>query len=149
MPNEERNAWGGLIAALITFAYFGRRIWTNTANGTYSTADGLSFWAWDVIWLILGGIGIVIVTLIVFHILYAIIMRVENPNFVTDERDIMITRRGGQVTLFIISAGFIVAVGLLAFGHTALTALNTILVGLALGSCASEFYRLAVYRLGL
>jgi len=148
MAFEERNAWSALIACLITFALFGWPIWVGTAQGTYTGTEGLSLWAWDVIWLMGGGIAVGIAVVIAFQILFAIVTRTEKPQFISDERDMMINRRGAVVTLAVISGGFIVAVGLLAWGMTALAALNTILVGMAAGAIASEIYRLAVYRFG-
>lgn len=149
MAHEERNAWAALIASIITFAYFGSRLWRGTIGGAYDGSDGLSVWAWDVIWLMIGGIVVTIVVVIAFNILYAIVTLTPNPQFVTDERDTMISRRGSQVTLAISSAGFILAVVLLATHWTAIAALNTMLIGMALGATASEIYRVAVYRLGL
>jgi hypothetical protein len=149
MPYEERNAWSALIAGVITFFIFGTRIWSGTVDGAYVGDAGLSLWAWDVIWLIGGGIGLTIVVVIAFQILYAILTMTPNPQFITDERDTMISRHGSLITLIVSSGGFMVAVVLLATGWTALSALNTILGSMALSGMASEIYRVAVYRFGL
>lgn len=147
MSYEEYNAWSALISGLITFAIFGSPIWAGTVGGTYETVDGLTLWAKDVLWLIGGGIGIAVV--IGFQIVYALATRTEKPQFLTDERDIMISRRGSVVTLVIASAGFILGVVLMALGWTALAGLNAILGGMAAGAVISEAYRIAVYRFGL
>ena len=149
MAHEERNAWAALIASIFVFVYFGGHIWSTTAGGGYAGTAGLSLWAWDVIWFILGGIAAVIVSVIAFNVLYAIITRSPNPGFLTDERDMAITRTGTLITLGITSAGFIGAVILLAMGWGAIAGFNTILIGMALGAFASDIYRVAVYRLGL
>lgn len=148
MEHEERNAWAALIASAMTLIYFGGRIGAATAAGTYAGENGLSLWAWDVIWTMLAGIVIMIVALIAFQILYAIITRTAKPSFVTDERDVMISRRGVQVTLVVASTAFILAVIMLARGWGAIGALNMILFGMAFGSMAAEVYRIAVYRSG-
>jgi hypothetical protein len=57
MPHEERNAWGAIIASVITFTYFGGRIWAATTSCGYGGADGLRLRAWNVIWLMLGGVS--------------------------------------------------------------------------------------------
>lgn len=149
MSFEERNAWSGLISGLITFAIFGSRIWAGTVGGTYGTAEGLTHWAWDVLWLIGGGIAICIAVLIGFQIAFAIVTRTEKPQFLTDERDVMISRRGAVITLAVSSAGFILGVILIALGWSAIAGLNAILGGMAAGAITSEAYRIAVYRLGL
>ena len=149
MEHEERNAWAAIIAGLITFIYFGSTIWTGTASGGYGGVDGLSLWAWDVVWLIGGGIVVTIVVMIAFQILYAIVTNTRKPSFITDERDVTISRRGAQITLAVCSGGFILAVILLAMGWSAVAGLNCVLVGMAIGAFASDFYRIAVYRLGL
>uniref|UniRef100_UPI004047BAFB hypothetical protein n=1 Tax=Yoonia sp. TaxID=2212373 RepID=UPI004047BAFB len=148
MNHEERNAWGAVIASTITFLYFGGRIWGATVAGIYATDDGLRLWAWDVLWLMGGGIVITIVVMIAFQILYAIATNTPNPSFITDERDTMISRRGVQVTLVVASTGFILAVIMLARGWGAVGALNTILVGMAAGAVAGDLYKIAVYRFG-
>ena len=148
MAFEERNAWSALIACVISFGIFGRPIWVGTAQGRYADTNGLSIWAWDVIWLIGGGIAVGIAVVIAFQIAFAILTRTPKPQFISDERDLMINRRGALVTLVVISAGFILAVGLLAWGMSALAALNTILAGMAAGAIAAEIYRVAIYRFG-
>lgn len=149
MSFEERGAWSAILSGFIVFFWFGRPIWHGTTDGTYSAADGLSLWAWDVIWLIGGGVVVAIVVLVVGQVLYAIVTGTEKPQFLSDERDFAINTRGAVVTLVVISGGFLVSVVLLASGWSALAALNTILLGMSLGAIASEIYRIAVYRLGL
>ncbi len=149
MEHEERNAVSALISGVVTFMLFGRDIWEGTVAGTYDTDQGLSLWAWDVLWLIGGGIVVCIVVLIAFQILYAIATNTENPTFVTDERDHMISRRGSLVTLFVISASFLIAVVMLSQNWGPLAAFNTILLGMFAGSMFADIYRVAVYRLGL
>ncbi|MCO4842887.1 MAG: DUF2178 domain-containing protein [Yoonia sp.] len=149
MSFEERGAWSAILSGLITFYWFGRPIWHGTTSGTYNTPDGLSLWAWDVIWLIGGGGVLAMGIMILFNILYAIATNQSKPQFISDERDTMINKRGAVITLVIVSGGFIIAVGMLATGWTALAALNTILIGMGLGGVGSEIYRVAIYRLGL
>ena len=149
MTSEERNAIGAIIAGIITFLIFGTRIWRTTASGGYDGDVGLSAWGWDVILLIFGGIGITITTVIVLHVVIAIVTNTPNPEMVADERDRMIAKRGTLATLVVVSTGFMAAVLMLATGWSAVAALNTILLGMALGSFASEFVKIAAYRFGI
>ncbi len=149
MASEERNAIGAFIASIITFIYFGTPIWRKTQAGAYSGDEGLVSWAHDVLWLMGGGIVIGIVVMIAFHILLSIITNNPSPEMITDERDRMIGRRGTLITLVIASAGFIAAIVMLAVGWGAIAALNTILVGMALGSTISEIQKMVYYRFGI
>ena len=149
MSSEERNAFGAIIASLITLYFFGAPIWQSTQSGGYEAADGLSLWARDVLWLMGGGIVITIIVMIAFHIVLAIVTGNENPEMVTDERDHMITRRGTLATLIVCSGAFIIAVIGLATGWSAVAGFNTILAGMFAGAFASELVRIVSYRLGL
>lgn len=149
MTYEERNAWSAIIAGTLAYIVFGRPIWKRTIDGTYDAMPDFSMWAWDVIWLIGGGVVFSIIVVILFQIAYAIVTRTEKPQFLTDERDHMISRQGTLITLIVSSFGFMLAVVFLAMGWSALMALNTILASMAVAGFASELYRVAVYRFGL
>lgn len=148
MSFEERGAWSAILSGIVAFLWWGRRIWNGTATGKYDGADGLSLWAWDVIWLIGGGVVLAIAILILFNVAYAIVTRQPRLQFITDERDKTIGNRGALVSLVCISSGFLVAVGLLAWGWSGLAALNTVLIGMAVAGIASEVWRIAAYRWG-
>ena len=128
---------------------WGRPIWNGTVTGAYEGVDGLSLWAWDVIWLIGGGVILTVAVMILFNIAYAIATSQPKLQFISDERDSRINNRGAVVSLVVISIGFLIAVGLLAMGWSGLAGLNTILIGMAAAGFVSELYRIAAYRLGL
>lgn len=148
MSFEERSAWSAILSCAVAFFWWGRLIWNNTVTGAYEGVGGLSRWAWDVSWLIGGGVIVAIMITILFNIVYAIATRQPKLQFISDERDTRINNRGAVVSLVVISSGFLIAVGLLVMGWGALAALNTILVGMAIGGLSSEVYRVAQYRLG-
>lgn len=149
MSFEERGAWSAILSGIVAFFWLGRPIWNNTVTGAYDGMDGLSLWAWDVIWLIGGGVILAFVIMILFNIAYAITTGQSKLKFISDERDQRINSRGAVVSLVVISGGFLIALGLLAMGWSGLAALNTILIGMATAGFASEGCRVAVYRLGL
>tara|TARA_R110000868_G_scaffold128417_1_gene336472 strand:+ start:23324 stop:23773 length:450 start_codon:yes stop_codon:yes gene_type:complete len=149
MSFEERGAWSAILSCVVAFFWWGRPIWNGTVTGTYDGVDGLSLWAWDVIWLIGGGVILAFVIMILFNIAYAIVTNQPKLQFISDERDKRINSRGAVVSLVVISGGFLIAVGLLATGWSVLAALNTILFGMAIAGLGSEVCRVAVYRLGL
>lgn len=149
MSFEERGAWSAILSGVAVFFLWGRPIWNGTVTGAYDGADGLSLWAWDVIWLITGGVILTIAMLTLFNIAYAIAARQPKLQFLSDERDARISNRGAVVSLVAVSCGFLIAVGLLAAGWSALAALNAILIGMAVAGIGSEVCRIAFYRLGL
>lgn len=149
MSFEERGAWSAILSSVVAFFWWGRPIWNGTVTGAYDGVDGLSLWAWDVIWLIGGGVILAFVIMILFNIAYAIATNEPKLQFISDERDTRINNRGAVVSLVVISCGFPIAVGLLAMGWSVLAALNTILIGMAIAGFGSQVCRVAVYRLGL
>ena len=149
MSFEERGAWSAILSGVVALFWWGRPIWSGTVTGAYDGVDGLSLWAWDVISLIGGGVVLAFVIMILFNIAYAIATNQPKLQIISDERDARINNRGAVVSLVVISSGFLIAVGLLAMGWSALVALNTILIGMAIAGFGSEVCRVAVYRLGL
>ena len=149
MSSEEKNAFGALVAFGFTIWFYGLPIWTKTATGAYGVEDGLQMWGRDVLWLMGGGIVITIVVMIVLHILLSILSGEHEPEMIKDERDHAISRRGSLVSLFGASAAFIAAVVSLAFGQSAIFALNCLLVGMTGGAMLSELVRIAHYRFGI
>lgn len=148
MSFEERGAWSAVVSGIVAFFLWGHPIWRNTATGIYEGADGLALWAWDVIRLIGGGVVLALVMLFLFHIAYAVATRQSKLQFLTDERDKRIGNRAATVSLVVTSSAILLAIVLLAAGQSALAALNTILVGMALAALGSELWRIAIYRLG-
>ncbi|MCB1406020.1 MAG: DUF2178 domain-containing protein [Rhodobacteraceae bacterium] len=149
MSFEERGAWSALMSGVVAFFLWGLPIWNGTVTGAYDGIDGLSLWAWDVIWLIGGGVVLAIVVLILFNIAYVVLTNQTKLHVITDERDKTINSRSAVVSLVAISCGFLAAVGLLATGWGALAAMNTMLIGMAVAGFGSEVCRVAVYRMGL
>ncbi|SFR34650.1 hypothetical protein SAMN04488005_0686 [Yoonia tamlensis] len=149
MSYEERNTVAGLITSLIVLVYFGGRIWGTWADGGFDGPDGLTLWARTVLWMIPACVVVTIVVTILFNIGHAIFTGTANPSFVTDERDAHIGKRAMQLSMVLISAGFLLALGVLAIGASALVVLNLILASFALGAVASEVFKLAAYRFGL
>ena len=148
MSFEERGAWSGMVSGVLAFFIWGRPIWTGTVTGAFDGPDGLARWAIQVIWLIGGGVLLAIAVLVLFNIGYAILTRQPKPQFIIDERDTRISHRGALVSLIVVNCAILIAIILLALGLSALAALNTILVGMAVAAVASEMLRIVVYRLG-
>lgn len=148
MPYQQRNTIVAVFTNLIVMSVFVWWVWGLHAEGAFAGADGLAVWAQTVLWIIPASVVATIILTIVFNIIFAIITREPNPSFVVDERDRVISNKGMMTTIAVASAGFIAAVGALAFGWEAFWALNIILGGFALADLAGSVTKLALYRRG-
>ena len=149
MSFEERNAVSSILVCLVTWSVMLWVLWTYTATGRFSGADGLAHWAQTVLWLIAIGVGIAIVMTVLFNIGYGIFTGERKVDFLSDERDKIIGLRGIQATLIVMTLGVIAAFVALAMNVAILTVLNMILAACAIGSFASEVTKLVLYRRGV
>ena len=149
MSFEERNAVSGILVCFVTWAIMLTVLWQKSAAGLFDGSAGLEHWARAVLWLMLIGIGVGIVTTILFNIAYAVVTGEKKPDFLRDERDTLIGLRGIQATLIVITIGIVGAIVALAFGASALFVLNMILGACALSSIASDATKLVLYRRGV
>lgn len=146
MAQEERTVFASILTNLFVTLYFGSLIWGRARSGDFDGAEGLIHWARTVLWIIPVSVGITIVFAILFTIGYAIVTGQADPDTSSDERDRSISRFGMQVTMAVVSAGFIGTLVGIAFGWSALLALNLILLSFALGDLVGNLARIGRYR---
>lgn len=149
MSFEERNAVSGILVGFIAWGIMLSVLIQKTGDGVFDGSGGLMAWARAVLWLIGIGIGLAIAMTIVFNIAYAVITGDKKPDFLRDERDILIGLRGMQATMMVLTLGILGAFVALAWGVPVLTVLNMILAACALSSFASEVTKLILYRRGV
>jgi hypothetical protein len=148
MSYEERNALAGLISTLIVSLLFGMQLWQDYLSGEFIGPDGLKTWAQTIVWMVPTSIIICITTIIAVNVIYSIVTSSPNLNSVADERDAAIGKRGMQVTLVVVSIGFVAAIIILSTGGSALTGLTIILAGFVAGDMSGNLAKLAAYRFG-
>ena len=148
MAKEEREAYAALLTSVIVGLLFYSRIGAGMASGRFVGADGLMQWARQVLWLMLSGVGIAIAATILLAIANGILTGDAGANDLVDERDRQIKLRAYQVTMIVMSVGFIGMIAALALGQTVLTALNLMLVLCLVSSVSGEVTRLWLYRRG-
>lgn len=149
MSHEERNTVTALIVSIIVLLYFGTSLRNDWIAGAFDGPDGIMIWARTVLWIIPFCIVFTIVATVAMNIGYAIITRTPNPDFISDERDAAIGRRGSLVTMVIASMGFIAALIALAFGWSALAGFNVILVAFYAADFVGNMSKMAAYRFGI
>lgn len=146
MSHEERNTLANVVAGLLVYAYFLMQVWPMFHDGTSTAPDGVMLWARVVIWIVPVGILAVIVAIILASILAAIVTGERQGWFMADERDREIEMKGLATMAVLASFGFLLSVGLLAWGVSAFTAFNIAFFSFAAGSLAGDITRLWLYR---
>lgn len=147
MSKDEREAYAALFSSLLMAAlfYFGLSVGMTAA--AFEGAEGVQAWAQQVLKLIGIGIVVTIIAHISVAVLHAAITREANDDL-SDERDRAINARGMQVTLVVVSVGFLGMIGLLAWGKPVLVGLNLQLVSCVLGEILGSLARIYLYRRG-
>lgn len=148
MSFEERNAVVGTLGSLISWGVMIVVLGQNTLAGLYDGPEGMQAWARSVLWLILIGIGIMIVATILFNIAYGMLSGEARLPMTRDERDKGINLRAMQVTQIVMATGIVLAIVFLAFGGANVMFLNLILASSAVSSFAGEVTKLFFYRRG-
>jgi hypothetical protein len=108
MSYQEKRSIANIISSILIIAvYSAYMIQRYPEGGAYST-DVFHFWG--AFFLILIPVSVVarIIIYIIFHILNAIATREEDVP-ITDERDRIIELKGTQISLYVFSVGFILA----------------------------------------
>lgn len=149
MTHEERNNLMGILTGILIISYIGWSVYTKAEAGVFAGPDALMIWARTVLWAIPIGIISMIISMILFNIIYAIATNNANPSFVVDERDQSIKIWGMRVTAAAMSTGFIITLIGLAFGWSAFTACNMIFFSFAFGDLLGNLTKLVLYRRGL
>ena len=148
MPPEERNTITAILSSLFVLSYYAIHLNGMAADGRLSGPDAVVNWARAVVWMMLAGIGFIIVISILTSIATAIITGEKDPSGLVDERDRMIRGWGMRVAMVAACVGFLIGVGALALAWPVVTGLNIMFAAFALGALAGDITKLALYRFG-
>jgi hypothetical protein len=147
MSFSERSIVAELVTSLIVIALFTWLLVSRMEAGAFDGPEGLQAWARQVLWMIPVGIGTGIGVTLLLAMAHHASAR-EAFDGLVDERDRLITLWGWKVTAITVSAGFIAALGALAWGLTPLFAMNLMLASFALGDVAGNLAKMLRYRRG-
>lgn len=148
MSPQERNTYVALICNLLINGYAIIQLRSMFAQGLLDGPDAPQVWARMIVWVILAAIALTIVLTILFNVVFAIATGDKTPSFLSDERDKMFEVRAMGMTTFIMVAAFLGCIIALALDYSALTAFLVLYFGMAAGSLAGDFVKLASYRHG-
>jgi hypothetical protein len=145
MSYAEREALAGLITSLIVIGLFLWQLTGQHAAGAFDGPDALQAWARSVLILIGWSVGIAIAVAILSAILHSILTG-EKSDDRRDERDRDIDRRALLWAWCLLSFGLLGVIVSLAFGDTALTAMNMVLALCILSEAFKDAAKLILYR---
>jgi hypothetical protein len=145
MSFKEVTAWVGAAVTLVVGAvYFGI---------VGARLDGIPVGEIDYKWLMIGAVGVTIVTTIVMAIGTAIKVEITGQGSVNDieredERDKSIDRRGELVGYYVSSVGVVAALVLAMWRQDQFWIANALYLFLLIGSVVSSVAKIVLYRRG-
>ena len=145
MSYAEREALAGLITSLIVIGLLLWQLSGQQAAGAFDGPDALQLWARSVLVLIGWSIGIAILVAIASAILHSLVTG-EKSDDRRDERDRDIDRRALIWAWYLLSFGLLGVIIALAFGDTALSAMNAVLGLCVLSEAFRDAAKLVLYR---
>jgi len=145
MSYAEREALAGLITSLIVICLLLWQLTVQQAAGAFDGPDALQVWARSVLVLIGWSIGIAILVAIASAILHSLITG-EKSDDRRDERDRDIDRRALIWAWYLLSFGLLGVIIALAFGDTALNAMNAVLALCIASEAFKDATKLVLYR---
>lgn len=143
MVYEERNAWAGLIVAVIAIPVYVTLVLQQAGDGPVTDVDWLPLMLWTI------GSGIVVT--IAVSIVWGMLAGARDPDGVgrSDIRDRDISRMGARVEqAFVVIAGLGV-IALCAVGADVFWIANTMYAGFAVSAVVGSVARVVAYRRGL
>jgi hypothetical protein len=147
MSLGEREAAAGLITTLIVLALFAWRLSGQHEAGLFAGPGALQTWARSVLLLVAWSIGIAIAVAIGVRVFHQILTG-ETPDDRKDERDRDIDRRVLTWAWYLLSFGLLGIIVGLAFGISALGAMNMVLALCLLSEMFKDGVKLILYRRG-
>ena len=149
MTHEERNNIASIVAGILVNIYVIAKLSDMFAEGRFDGPDALMVWARAMLWVIPIGIGVVIICVILFSIVFAIAEGNGNPSFVVDERDKAIQVLGMRFTMVVVSIGFVGGIIALAIGIAPLLVFIGLFFAFSAGDLIGNFAKLVRYRFDL
>ncbi|OAN41637.1 hypothetical protein [Microbacterium sp. H83] len=143
MVYQERNAWAGLVVAVIAITVYVVLVVQRAGDGPLTDVDWLPLMLWTI------GLGIVVS--IVVSIVWGMVAGARDPDGVgrSDIRDRDISRMGARVEQgFVVIAGLGV-IALCAVGADVFWIANTMYAGFAVSAIVGSIARVIAYRRGL
>jgi hypothetical protein len=165
MSYQERRVGVTIFMGLLVLIAYGVYVSSQYQKGSINMND---LPAWGTIMLVFIGIGIIatIITQILFHVIYSIIISIKeksiNPdltnedlekiikhNMVTDEMDKLVELKSMRVGFIVSGIGFILGLLFILNGYSAVILINIMFLSFSLGSILDGVTQLFYYKKGI
>jgi uncharacterized membrane protein len=142
-----------ILSGLIVLASYCIYVYQKFQSGIDNLSHDLKFWATTMLIFIGAGIVMIIITLIVFHIINAIIHEVKHQEaedpMVEDEMDKLIELKAMRNSFIIVGMGFVFSLVTLVMQMPPAIMINVIFLSFLAGSIFEGFSQLYFYRKGI
>lgn len=148
MDQKERQIIVTIIGSVLVIGSYVAFVYFKQIAGNPEILNDFKFWGRSFLYLI----PVAISALIVIQILYAIVNKIitrEDISTQDDERDKLIELKASRVSHWVFTLGFIVAMGLLAFGIQPYVMFIILFASGFGASIISELVKLYYYRRGI
>ena len=165
MSYQEKRSLLTIIVGFFILVSYSIYAYTNYQNGSIS-ADDLPAWATRILIFIGIGIGLTIITQILFHIIYSIVIAIHekslNPEMsdkdiekivkqtmITDEMDKLVELKSLRVGFAIAGIGFMLSLLFILLGYAPMIMMQTIFISFSFGSICEGLMQIFYYRRGI
>jgi ABC-type bacteriocin/lantibiotic exporter with double-glycine peptidase domain len=165
MSYQEKRSLLTIIVGFFILVSYSIYAYTNYQNGSI-LADDLPAWATRILIFIGIGIGLTIITQILFHIIYSIVIAIHekslNPEMsdkdiekivkqtmITDEMDKLVELKSLRVGFAIAGIGFMLSLLFILLGYAPMIMMQTIFISFSFGSICEGLMQIFYYRRGI
>jgi hypothetical protein len=165
MSYQEKRTMVTLLVGLVVLVSYLIFVITRYQNGIIDV-NNLKYWASTMLIFIGIGIGLTIITQILYHILFsigfAIKEKIKNPDLsdqeiessiksfmVTDEMDRLVELKSLRIGFIAAGLGFVLGLILIMSGYSAALMMNTLFISFNLGSLFEGLMQLYYYKRGI
>jgi hypothetical protein len=148
MDQKEKQILVTSISMIAIFVCYSLYVYHNYIVGNLAILDDFRFWGKTFLILI----PVTIVSQIIIHILFAIFNKIatnEDMDTKSDERDKLIDLKAIQISHWVFTLGFLVAMASLAFGMRPYVMFITLFASGLVSSLISEIAKIYFYRKGV
>lgn len=149
MSYQEKNNLVTLVSSLVVMGNYFWRMYGMWIGGELDGEAANAIMGQSVLWLILVSIIVNVVAHVIFAVVHAAMTGGSDSSYVVDERDRLIELRGLRIGYYILGAGFVTSMIVLAMGYASILVFILIVFSFTVAGIAENLTRIAMYRWGL
>ncbi len=148
MTYQEKRSVVNIASTLLVFGFYYWDAFQRYETSVFTPDEELAFWGKTILLVIPISIGIRILLHILFTIAHTVITKEKYPKF-EDERDRLIELKSTRNSYVIFGFGFLIAMGLLAFGWPLKSMFIVFIVAGVLSDIVDNLSQLYFHRSGI